>query len=105
MAQKKKSEDQGQETSLGQQGLLLEVGPEGMEKIRPFVTKCRKQQAIRSKAWNAIVDAKDNIRLLVHAEGVRPAPNGKIIFNCDGTEVVVTPRDDLVELKDAKKEE
>ena len=82
----------------------MEVGPEGMEKIRPFVNECRKLQIARSREWDKIVDAKDNIRRLVHEEGLTPAPNGKITFKCDGAEVIVTPKDDEVKVKEVKEE-
>ena len=88
----------------GEQGYLMEVGPEGMEKIRPFVQKCAKQQAIRKAAWEKIVEAKNNIRELVCAEGLEYDANGKITFKCDGKEVEVTHKDDKVTVRDAKEE-
>ena len=88
----------------GEQGMLMEVGPEGMEKIRPFVVKCDKAQAARKREWDKVIDAKENIAELVKAENLNPAPNGKITFKCDGVTVVVTPQKDKVEVKEEKEE-
>ena len=110
MAKKKKSrmqkqvEKDEQQTTQGEQGYLLEVGPEGMEKIRPFVKECAKQQKIRQTAWAKIVDAKENIAAIVHEENLEPAPNGKITFKCDAVEVIVTPQKDKVEVKESKQD-
>lgn len=85
-------------------GYLMEIGPEGMERIRPYVNECLKQQIIRSKAWDKIVDAKENIRVLVEQEELSPAPNGKIVFKIDGSEVSYTPRDASVKVSEVKEE-
>lgn len=99
-----KTTSKGGSSAKGEQGMLMEVGPEGMEKIRPHVEVCRKAQAARKREWDRVIDAKENIRELVRSEGIQPGPNGKITFKCDGVEVIVTPRDEKVEVKDVIEE-
>jgi hypothetical protein len=90
--------------TTGEQGMLMEVGPEGMEKIRPHVEACCKAKAARKRAWDKVIEEKENIRLLVLEENLSPAPDGKIAFKCDGVTVEVTPRTEQVDLKEAKEE-
>lgn len=102
MPRKKSSEDS--EVEVGEQMELIDVSPENLAEIKPVAKQYRAAVKRRMKAGEAEQELKQ--QLLAHVlDGVKAGkitrlPDGSIRFKCDGMTISVTPRDELVKVKD-----
>lgn len=96
MAKKKKA-------GKGEQMALLDVGPEHTREIAAAGRRCKILQRARLKALDAEVKEKQKIRQLVEKENLTRLQDGRIRFKCDGLLIEITPRDELVTVKEEKK--
>jgi len=83
---------------------LIDVGPENLNKIMPFIEAYKDAQETRIAALADEVAAKKQILSLVREAGLKRLENGDIRFACDGFEVTITPADDKIKVKATKEE-
>ena len=100
MARKTDIEESTESTS-GEQLELIDVTPENLKAIKPVARAYKKAQKARLAAQAEEIELKNKIREAVHAAGIKPLPDGTFRFQCDGMTIEVTPRDELVKVKEA----
>lgn len=88
----------------GEQMDLIDVTPEELKKIRPVVKKYKQVVKSRVALTAEEVELKNKIKEFVHASELKRLPDGSIKFRCDGFLVEVTPRDEVVKVKEANDE-
>lgn len=96
MARKK----QTMEPAPGEQLDLLDVSPENLEQIIPVAKKYRAAVKRRMQALEQETELKTEILTLVKDAKLHRLADGTIKFKCDGMLITVTPRDELVRVKD-----
>ena len=89
----------------GQQMDLIEVGPENTKEIKKHALLYKKAQKERIAALEIENDEKEKILELIRKAGLKPLEDGKIKFRCDGFIITVTPRDELVKIKEENDDE
>ena len=87
----------------GEQLNLIEVGPENLAKIKPVALEYRQIMQQRVQMTAQEVAAKQGLLELVHEAKLKPNDQGIIKFTCDGLVISVTPRDELIQVKDGTK--
>lgn len=81
---------------------LIDVGPENLQKIVPHARRYRQAVRERMRWGRAETDEKEHIRRLVRDAELSRLPDGSIRFRCDGLLISLTPRDELIKVKDEK---
>lgn len=89
----------------GEQLALIDVQPENAEPIIQAARLYKKFQAARLTALNKEVAQKRKILELVKVADLQPLEGGKIKFEYDNVMVSITPRDELVTVKDKTESE
>lgn len=88
------------ETETGEQMDLIDVQPKNAKPIIAAARLYKKFQAARLTALDKEVAQKQKVLELVKAANLQPLDGGKIRFEYDSVTVSVTPRDELVKVKD-----
>jgi hypothetical protein len=86
----------------GEQIPLIDVGPQELKKIIPLAKNYKAAVKTRVTALEEEVAYKKQLLELVEAEGLSRDAKGKIRFKADGLEITVTPRDNLIQVKEKK---
>ena len=94
---KKKSEDVA---DAGEQLQLLDVSHPLAKDIKRAAKRYDVDKHERMAATKKEVESKTKLLALVKQSGVRPDAEGVIEFAVDGLHISVTPRDELVKVKD-----
>ena len=84
---------------------LIDVGPANLKAIKPIAKRYKAAMRRRQGALKEEIEAKQQILALIKEAKVSRLPDGKIKFKCDGMLITVTPRDELVKVKDEEDEE
>jgi len=87
---------------------LIDVKPENAKHIVNAARLYKQYQAARLAALKQEIDQKQTILALVKKAKLQPLEGGVIRFKVDGVTISVTPRDELVKVKedtDAAEEE
>lgn len=79
---------------------LIDVKPENMKEIIPAAKTYQKAKAARIKATEKEVKAKVELLSLVKSAKLKPLDDGAIRFKCDGLLISITPRDELIKVKE-----
>jgi hypothetical protein len=79
---------------------LIDVGPENMEEIKPAAQLYQKAKMARIKATDREVKTKTALLKAVKAAKLGRLEDGSIRFRCDGMLISITPRDELVKVKE-----
>jgi multidrug resistance efflux pump len=98
------AKNQKNESAAGEQLDLIEVAPENAKKIVAVARKYKSAQAERLAALEVEVAEKQNLLELVR-QAKLPLVDGKIKFKTDGYIITVTPRDELVKVKNEGEQE
>ena len=88
------------EVEKGEQMDLIEVGPENSKEI---IRQARIYKALVKKRVNTLADevaAKTKLLELIKEAKLTRTPGGNIKFHCDGYTITVTPRDELIKVKE-----
>lgn len=99
MAKKK-----GKESTTGEQLDLIDVSPENSKKIVGVARRYKAAQAERTAALEREVGEKEKLLAMVKEAKLQPV-DGVIRFRVDGLLITVTPRDELVKVKDENEKE
>lgn len=91
-------------TEKGEQLDLIDVAPENAKAIITVGRAYRKLVLARLKIEKKEVEHKAEVLRLIRAAEIQPLDGGKIKFEYDGVMVSVTPRDELVQVKEKEKE-
>lgn len=105
MARKKNPNQDNAEVAPGEQLELIDVGPENLKAIKPIARKYRAAMQLRVDALAEEVDAKQKILAMVKQAKLSRLMDGSIRFKCDGMLITVTPRDELVKVKEEHEDE
>lgn len=84
---------------------LIEVLPENAKPIIEAARLYKKLQAARQAALEKEVEQKHKVLELVRAANLQPLEGGKIRFEYDGYIISVTPRDELIKVKEKEYED
>ncbi len=84
---------------------LIDVHPENAKAIVQAARLYKKFQAARSTALAKEVEQKQEVLRLVKEANLHPLDGGKIRFEYDNVLVSVTPRDELIKVKDKTESE
>ena len=79
---------------------LIDVSPENMKEIKPAATAYQKAKSARINATVKEVETKTKLLGLVKAAKMKALDDGVIRFRCDGLLISITPRDELVKVKE-----
>ncbi len=93
-----KSKDSSQTT--GEQLDLLDVQPKHLKKIIAHARNYRAAVQRRMAALEEEVAEKQALLELIKAENLQRLENGQIRFKLDGMLITVTPRDELIRVKE-----
>lgn len=85
---------------MAEQMDLIDVRSEHEKEILAKAKEYKNLSARRQKILAEEVAAKKELLELIHASGVEPLEDGKIRFTGDGFTITVTPRDELVRVKE-----
>ena len=100
MAKKKAKQESGE------QGVLIDVAPENAKPIIRAARLYKKILRSRQDALAQEIKQKAKVLELVRAAELQPLDNtGKLRFEYDGVTISVTPRDELLQVKDQATEE
>lgn len=93
-----------EEVEKGEQLDLIDVAPKNAKAIIAAARIYKKLSAARQNALVNEVKQKTEILRLVRAANITPLDGGKIKFKYDGVTISVTPRDELVQVKEEETE-
>jgi hypothetical protein len=79
---------------------LIEVGPENLKKIIPIAREYKELVSARVEILKKEVEAKQELLELVEQANLSRTKDGKIRFVADGYTITITPRDNLVQVKE-----
>ena len=79
---------------------LIDVSPENSKGIIACAKRYKTAQATRIAALNDEKAEKHNLLELIEKEHLSRTEEGKIQFTVDGMTITVTPRDELVQVKE-----
>jgi len=91
----KKTED-----TSGEQLDLIDVTPENLKAIKPVAKKYKAAVERRVTALEEEKGLKVQILSMVKEAKLKRLADGTIRFHCDGMMITVTPRDELVKVKE-----
>jgi serine/threonine protein phosphatase PrpC len=94
MAKKKKDAETGEQLEL------IEVAPENQKKIKAVAKQYKAAQYERTTALAEEIKMKNKLLELIHEANLQPLEDGKIRFQCNGMVITVTPRDELIRVKE-----
>lgn len=97
---RRKSTSETESEVTGEQMDLIDVAPQHLAEIKPIARKYRAAVKRRMKAGEEEVQLKQEILALIKSENLTRLPDGSIRFKCDGMTITVTPRDELVKVKE-----
>ncbi len=101
MAKKSSMQKEVAKTEKGEQMALIDVGPENGPVIAKQSRIYKKASKVRQDALKNEVDQKQKLLALIKEAGLKPVDaSGVIKFKCCGVIVSVTPRDELVRVKE-----
>ncbi len=89
----------------GEQLDLIDVKPENAKVIISAARLYKKFQVARSTALAKEIEQKQEVLRLVREANLHPLDGGKIRFEYDNVTVSVTPRDELIKVKDKAESE
>jgi len=95
---------QNQEETSGEQLDLIDITPENMQEIAPVAKKYRAAVRRRLKALDEEKKLKGEMLTLIDEANLSPLDDGTIKFRCDGLLIKVTPRDQLIQVKEEAEE-
>ena len=81
---------------------LIDVSPEHSSEIVECAKKYKAAQAKHVKYLDEEKAQKEKLRSLIDDENLERLEDGKIRFTVDGYTITVTPRDELVQVKEAE---
>jgi len=96
MAKRQKSSKTANDEQLD----LIDVKPKNSKEIIKAARGYKAAQAKRISAQEQEVAEKQNLLELVKKENLQPLEDGKIQFRCDGLIITITPRDELIRVKE-----
>jgi hypothetical protein len=99
MAKKKIKQDQS-EPSAKEQLDLIDVKPENSKEMLVVAKRYKTAQAQRIEALGREVAEKQKLLALIKEANLQHLDDGKIQFRIDRLIVTVTPRDELIRIKD-----
>lgn len=97
---RQKTEEQKGHPQAAEQLQLIDVGPANLKQIKFAARRYRAAMKRRLAALEEEVKAKRQILDLVKQAKLIPLADGIIKFKCDTLLITVTPRDQLVRVKD-----
>ena len=103
MSKKKKKEIEVKES--GEQLDLIDFHPKNSEAIVATARLYKKFQVARMAAGDKEVEQKQKILELVKAENLQTLAGDKVRFELDGVLITITPRDELITVKDKSESE
>lgn len=89
--------------TIGEQLTLIDVGPENLKKITPHAHRYRQLVKDRLALQKQEHEEKEEIHRLIKESGLKHLPNGHITFECEGLEIDIEPRDEIIHVKEIKK--
>lgn len=87
-------------TEVGEQMPLIDVTPENIKTILPAAKEYQKAKTSRMKATDKEVAAKNKLLGLVKNAKIKPLDDGTIRFRCENFTISITPRDELIKVKE-----
>lgn len=93
-------EEKNEAQESGEQLELIEVAPENAKAIISAARLYKKFQAARMAEGAKESDQKLKVLELVRAAKLQPLDGGKIRFEYDNVLISVTPRDELIKIKE-----
>jgi len=84
---------------------LIDIHPENSKAIIACAKRYKKAQKIRLDALAEEKKEKVKLLELIRAAEVKPLEDGKIKFKLDGMKISVTPRDELVQVREEDEDE
>jgi hypothetical protein len=84
----------------GEQGMLIEVGPENLAAITPVAKRYQKHKKARLAVLAKELADKEELKALVEEANLPPLEGGVIRFSCDGLEIELTPGKASLKVKD-----
>jgi hypothetical protein len=97
-------EEQGVESTSGEQLPLIDVTPKHGKAILAIAKDYKKAVAARMRMGEKEVDLKGKLLELIKKENLARLENGSIRFRLDGMIITVTPRDELIKVKEEGEE-
>jgi len=98
-SEKKSEEKKPEEKKSGDQIPLIDVAPENCKELIAAAKLYKEYQQDRMSAAAQEADQKALIIELMHKSELQPLAGGKLKFEHDGFKITVTPRDELVQVK------
>ncbi len=86
----------------GEQLDLIDVKPKNAKEILAAARIYKEWMTQRVECLAKEKEYKQIVLELVHKADLQPLEGGKIKFEVDGTTITITPRDELVQIKEAK---
>ena len=83
---------------------LIETLPENIQEIVDVALEYRECKLGRVNILKKEVELKTKIKEMVHKAGLQPLKDGVIRFRHDGVLISITPRDELIKVKDVPEE-
>jgi len=83
---------------------LIDTKPENSKKIIAMAKRYKQAQSERVTALAEEIARKQDLLDLIKHEHLQPMEGGKIELDLDGFKITVTPRDELVKVKDKNEE-
>lgn len=87
------------EVKKGEQRALIDTAPENSKEIIRHAKKYKEVQAERIAYLVKEKEEKQILLTLIKEADIKPV-DGKISFHCDGYKITVTPRDELIRIKE-----
>lgn len=91
---------QTMEPAPGEQMDLIDVGPENLKQIKPIAKEYRAAVKARMAAGETEKDLKEQLLAMVKDANLTRLDDGTIRFKVDGMLITVTPRDELIRVKE-----
>jgi len=93
------------EATTGEQLDLLDVGPENSKEIVKQAKHYKVALSRRIEALQEEVTAKEKLKALIKEANLKPMDDGKIRVHVNGYTITVTPRDELIQVKEDEQQE
>ena len=92
------------DSQTGEQGMLLDVGPKQSKEITKVAKSYRGAVVRRMAALEEEKALKAQLLGMVKHEKLKPMDDGSIQFHVDGIFIKVTPRDELIQVREDDQE-